>query len=240
MMDTLCFEWSAKYGHFLRAEATVNALSYPVPPRTVVLGLLGAILGLEKDALAADLAEVQVAVSGALPRRFWHRVKLRKDPPTALPWEVKRTQRGAKESAPEKATLLNQEWLLNPQYLIHVAWPEQPTRFDELVERIRERRWHFTPSMGVSELLCDLTFVACRTAVPLAAGRQRVQGLCRADTAQLLAEAELGVHLLRMPRQVSAERVFQHAPYYLEHRGRPFHVETRHAWQIGDWTGCFL
>lgn len=29
-MDTLSFRWSAKYGHF-RAEANVNALSYPAP-----------------------------------------------------------------------------------------------------------------------------------------------------------------------------------------------------------------
>ena len=94
-MDVLSCRWSAKYGHFLRAEANVNALTYPAPPRTVVLGLLAAILGLEKDALATELADAKVAVSGPIPTRFWHRVKLRKDPPAALPWEVKRNQRGA-------------------------------------------------------------------------------------------------------------------------------------------------
>jgi len=93
-MDTLSFRWSAKYGHFLRAEANVNALSYPTPPRTAVLGMLAAILGLEKDALVTELTGIRVAVSGPVPARFWHRVKLRKDPPTALPWEVKRNQRG--------------------------------------------------------------------------------------------------------------------------------------------------
>ena len=51
-MEVVTFVWQAKYGHFLRAESNVNALTYPVPPRTAVLGLLGAILGLEKDALA--------------------------------------------------------------------------------------------------------------------------------------------------------------------------------------------
>jgi CRISPR-associated protein Cas5h len=239
-MDTLSFEWSGKYGHFLRAEATVNALSYPMPPRTAVLGLLGAILGLEKDALAVELADARVAVTGALPRRFWHRVKLRKDPPTALPWEVKRTQRGTKESAPEKATLLNQEWLLDPRYQIHMAWPEQPARFAELVERIRARRWHFTPCMGLSELLCEVAFLASGAARQLPPGQYRVQGLCPANTSRLIAEETLGVHLLRMPRQVSPARVFQHAPYYVEYRGQPFQVETSAAWQIGDWIGCFL
>lgn len=239
-METLSFEWSAKYGHFLRAEATVNALSYPLPPRTAVLGMLGAILGLEKDALADALAEVRVAVSGTIPRRFWHRVKLRKDPPAALPREVKRSQRGAEKPAPEKAALLNQEWLLAPRYQVHVAWPEQPARFDALVARIRDRRWHFTPCMGLSELLCEVEFIACQQAVSLPPGRHLVQGICPADETRLLAEAGLGVHLLRMPRQVSAQRVFQHASYYLEYRGTPFPVETTMAWRVGDWTGCFL
>lgn len=239
-MDILSFRWSAKYGHFLRAEANVNALSYPAPPRTAVLGMLAAILGLEKDTLAIELAEIRVAVGGAVPARFWHRVKLRKDPPTALPWEVKRNQRGAENPAPEKATLLNQEWLLKPDFRVQIAWPEQPARFAELVERIRERRWHFSPCMGLSELLCDVEFVACQTAKLLPAGRYVVQGLCPAEKVGLVAIDGLGVHLLRLPHSVSAERVFRHVPYYLEHRGQPFSVETDVAWQTSHWTGLFL
>jgi CRISPR-associated protein Cas5h len=239
-MDTIRFAWSAKYGHFLRAEATVNALSYPLPPRTAVLGLLGAILGLEKDALAVELAELRVAVSGPMPRRFWHRVKLRKDPPSALSWEVRRKQRGAERPAPEKAALLNQEWLLAPRYQVHLAWPEQPARFEALAARIRDRRWHFTPCMGLSELLCEVEWLARGATIPLPPGQHYVQGVCPADETRLLAEDGLGVHLLRMPRQVSAQRVFQHAPYYIEHSGRPFAVETSSAWQLGDWTGVFL
>lgn len=239
-MDILSVRWSAKYGHFLRAEANVNALTYPVPPRTTVLGLLAAILGLEKDALATDLAEVRIAVSGAVPARFWHRVKLRKDPPTALPLEIKRNQRGSENPAPEKAALHRQEWLLQPEYRLHIAWPEQPARFAELVARIEQRRWHFTPCMGLSELLSEVEFLGCQPATPLPFGRYPVQGLCPADRAQLVLEETLGVHLLRLPRQVSANRVFSHAPYFLEHRGQAFTVETDCAWQTNNWTGLFL
>lgn len=239
-MDTLSIRWSAKYGHFLRAEANVNALSYPMPPRTAILGMLAAILGLEKDQLSVELADVRVAVSGKVPTRFWHRVKLRKDPPAALPWEIKRTQRGAESPAPEKAMLLNQEWLLNPDFMVHVAWPEQPARFDELVARIHDRRWHFTPCMGLSELLCDIAYVDVQTATPLPFGRHLVQGVCPADQVRLLTAERLGVHMLRLPYSVSVDRVFRHVPYCLEHRGEQFPVETPSAWQTSTWTGLFL
>ncbi|MBK1695124.1 hypothetical protein CKO09_10290 [Chromatium weissei] len=239
-MDILSVRWSAKYGHFLRAEANVNAITYPVPPRTAVLGLVAAILGLEKDALAIELAELQVAVRGAVPMRFWHRVKLRKDPPNTLPYEIKSNQRGSDSPAPEKATLHRQEWLLKPQYELQLAWPTQPTRFNELVERIEQRRWHFTPCMGLSELLSDVEFIDCQSAMRLPLGLQQIQGLCPVDEVRLIAEQNLGVHLLRLPRHVSANRVFSHAPYYLEHQGRSFTVETAAAWQTNNWTGVFL
>ena len=48
-MELINFRLSGRFAHFLRAEASASALSYPVPPRTVILGILGAVLGLSKD-----------------------------------------------------------------------------------------------------------------------------------------------------------------------------------------------
>ena len=108
-MPVLSFRWFAKYGHFLRAEANVSALSYPIPPRTAVLGLLGAILGLEKDQLPEILGNAQVAIGGTLPSRFWHRIKLRKDPPTALPRIIKKGQKGNEYSLHLKVEVSNND-----------------------------------------------------------------------------------------------------------------------------------
>lgn len=238
-MDVLSFCWRAKYGHFLRAEANVNALTYPVPPRTAVLGLLAAILGLEKDRLAIELQDARVAVAGSARRRFWHRVKLRKDPPRPLPLHITSKQRMSDDTAPEKAALIRQEWLLDPDFRVHVAMPEQPERFTELVNRIQERRWHFSPCMGLSEMLAELEFICCQSAEKLTAGRHRINGICPAVDVRLLAEEGLGVHLLRMPHGVSEDRIFRHAGYYVEHRGRPFPVETSAAWQVGEATVVF-
>ncbi len=236
-MDVLSFRWRAKYGHFLRAEANVNALTYPVPPRTSVLGLIAALFGLEKDALASELADTQVAITGTALRRFWHRVKFRKDPPAPLPWEISKQQKGTE--APEKATLILQEWLIDPDFVIHIALPEQPQRFAELVSRIREHRWHFTPCMGLSELLCDIDYLACQPARPLPDGHYEIQGVCPESQVRLLTGNGIGVQLLRMPRSVSAARVFTHAGYYLEHRGRPYPVTTATAWQVGQQVVVF-
>lgn len=41
------FEISADYGHFSHPATVYSSLSYPVPPKTTVMGMLGAIMGLE-------------------------------------------------------------------------------------------------------------------------------------------------------------------------------------------------
>src|SRR5947208_13581246 len=94
-MIVVSFRYSAKVGHFLRAEANANGVTYPVPPRTALLGMVGAVLGLEKDTPQELLSEARLAVGGALPRRFWHKTNVRKDPPAPLPPRVKATDKGS-------------------------------------------------------------------------------------------------------------------------------------------------
>ncbi len=231
-MKVVTFVWKAKYGHFLRAEANVNAITYPVPPRTAVLGLLGSIQGLEKDALAHELADALVSVCGVPPEKFWHRVKLRKDPPTAIPWMVRKGQKGS--NAPEKPALIRQEWLWRPKFRIHVALPEQPDRFAGLLDRLQHRRWYYTPCMGLSELLAEVVFESCHVAELLPPGKYPVSGLCPEKMVRLCGGNGIAVHLLRMPHSVTEERIFEHQGYYIERQGRPIPVETEAACKIGE------
>ena len=117
-MKLISFQLKGRFAHFLRAEASASALSYPFPPRTVILGILGAVLGLAKDEPQAVLEPADIAVSGLIPNTHWHRAKFRKDPPAPLPRVIKKTQAAPKATKPEKATLILQEWLFNPAYTI--------------------------------------------------------------------------------------------------------------------------
>lgn len=236
-MNVLSFRWFAKYGHFLRAEANTSALTYPVPPRTAVLGMLAAVLGLEKDRLPEVLQNAHIALTfpKGIPQRFTHRVKLRKDPPTALAWTIKKTQKIDKETAPEKATLNLQEWLWKPDFQVHIALPEQPELFSELVERIKNCRWHFCPCMGLSELLAEIEFLECTTATLCAAGQIEIHGLCPTLAVEKVFanQDNLGIQLLRLPHKVNSERVFEHQSYYLEYQGQPFAIKTNKVWALG-------
>jgi CRISPR-associated protein Cas5h len=241
-MRIASFRIQGRFGHFLKAEGGVSAMSYPVPPRTAILGMAGAVLGLEKDQPQQALEPAGIALAGKLPQTFWHKAKLRKDPPAPLPREVKKTQKTGKVGAPEMATLIDQEWLFKPEYTVWISLPEPHQ--NELEERLRERRWHFSPCLGLSELGADLTFLDAGEGEPLPAGDHRVhtvfpQADAELDMDRVFAE-EAVLHSLRMPRAVTPDRVFSHAAYFLERDARPVPVRTEKAIRFGEETLLWL
>jgi CRISPR-associated protein Cas5h len=239
-MKVAVFEYRGRFAHFLRAEATANALTYPIPPRTVLLGLAGAVLGLRKDTAQEVLGNAHFAVAGAVPNRFWHKANLRKNIPAALGYRVKKSEKGTQKE--EKNTRIPQEMLWNPSFKIFAALPA--SHHEEFGRRIADRRWHFTPCLGLSELLADLNSLGDEEAKQLPKSVHEVNSAVSLARAELDASTAYSKHLaiqkLRMPRDVSPNRVFSHANYLLERDGKPIPVNTENAWQIGDDRIIFL
>jgi CRISPR-associated protein Cas5h len=239
------FEYGGRFGHFLRAEASVSALSYPVPPRTALLGVIGAVLGLEKDAPQVELADALISVSGPIPQTHWHRVKLRRDPPAPLPRKVKAKTTGPTETKPEWPALIKQEWLFNPSYTVMACLPDR--YHEEFVSRLRERRWHYSPCLGLSEMSARLEYLYEGTASPLPTGSEVLcTGVARREGAALdgrrsleaSANGEpLAILPLRMPREVTENRVFTHADYMVERSGLPIPLRADGAYEVSSATG---
>jgi CRISPR-associated protein Cas5h len=236
--------WRARFGFFLRAEAPNVGLGYPVPPRTAVLGLCANVLGLPKDALATELDGARLALFGRCPATHWHACNLRKikvmrflpdglsakKPPPLLMSEETNTQR-------------RQEWLFEPDFEVVAALPSP--YHDEFAARVRAGTSHFTPCMGLSEMLASVEHLADETLLPLPEGIHRVASVVRSgDGAELAVETILSEQLrvlsLSMPRSVTADRNFSHGLYYLAPQGGTLPVRTGDAWQSSAGAVMFL
>jgi CRISPR-associated protein Cas5h len=234
MNRAVVFTYSGRFGHFLKAEANASAPSYAVPPRTALLGLAGAVLGLGKDEPQVVLAEARLAVCGHAQCTHWHTANLRKDPPTSLPWTVRQNSKGS--SSAQRNTIIAQEWLIQPSFKV---WAMLPDAYQsEFAERIRNRRWHFSPCLGLSEMQANLEFVAEVQAALLPMDEHQVLGIVRRGECELdLQQAclnKLAIQTLRMPRDVTPGRAFSHEAYYREITGSPIPVRTDKAWQAGS------
>ena len=239
-MNVICFEYTGRFGHFLKAEANASAPSYPIPPKTVLLGLLGAVLGLAKDTPQTILNNAHLALGGKIPNTHWHSANLRKDPPAALSHTISRNAKGS--SSRQRNTIISQEWLIKPCYRV---WANIPDPFHtDLAQRLQDRRWHFSPCLGLSEMSAELNFIGDYSAELLPIGMHCINTALRRDAGNLDMDLacgqELAIHMLRMPRDVSRERQFLHDAYYVEREGRPIPVITDQAWKIEKDKVVFL
>ncbi len=238
-MRLVKFRLRGKLGHYLRAETSASALSYPVPPRTAILGVVGAILGLAKDEPPVLLEPASIALSGRLPATCWHKIKLRKDPPRPLPFSVKAGIKGS--SKDEKPTLILQEWLWKPDYIIRAALPEEYQQ--AFLKRLQERRWHFSPCLGLSEMGADLEFLDEVECERLASGCYEVTGVVPTGGGRLHDDAfnrGLSLRVEQLPRTCTGDRLFTRATYYMEKNAEPIPFETDEAWRAGEEVFLFL
>ncbi|MGO8746922.1 MAG: CRISPR-associated protein Cas5 [Thermoguttaceae bacterium] len=249
-MRVLCFRYRGRVGHFMRADMNASALSYPLPPRTSLLGLVGCILGLSKDASPVDLADAQIAVGGAAISRHYHRANVRKRAGLTDVVPLRLTPLRPGETLPEVdgegvISQVTQEWLLRPDFRIYVASAEGRPWMDELCDRFGGStvRTYFTPCLGPAWMIAEIEREQIREAERLPDGMHEVATVCPVEAVELpkLERLEgLAVQEVRMPRVVTPERVFSHANYYIEMEGRPLPVRTASAWGFAGLAIVFL
>lgn len=234
------FRLIGKFGHFQKAEGATAAMTYLIPPRTVILGLIGAVLGMPKDAPQVLLESAAIAISGKVPETFWHKVKFRKNPPAALPSRITAQQAGS--SSDEKTALFYQEWLFRPSYSIYVSLPTDYQ--DEFEWRLDQRRWHFQPCLGISELSADLELVSTGIGERRSPGAIDLSSVAPADSCVLDLDSIFArgavIKAVLMPQSLNADRVFHHRRYYIEREGKPIPVTTGSAYYYKDRYLVFL
>ena len=261
-MQTLSFRYFGRVGHFMRAEMNASALSYPVPPRTALLGLLGAILGMAKDAVSTELGDAAVGlrIRESMPVRHYHKANVRKRTGIINPISVrlKPAKSGTvwdetSDWGRGAASQVTQEWLLNPDFDVFVASSQGRHWFDDLVTRFQTDipACHFTPCLGTAWMIARLEKQHLAEAAELPESEHAIETLCRTDQAtppSLKRLMELryddggspAVQEIRLPRDVTADRIFSHADYFMEMNGRAVPLHSGHAWQFGERVITFL
>jgi len=104
--------------------------------------------------------------------------------------------------------------------------------------------------MGLSEMAARLEFVSEGTASALPAGSEvSCSSVASTEDSKLDLEASkdgerLAILPLRMPREVTRDRVFTHADYMVERSGLPIPLQTNEGYRVetdsGSRTVIFL
>jgi CRISPR-associated protein Cas5h len=248
----ISFRYHAKYGHFRKPYSNVSSLSYPFPPRTALAGLIGAVLGISKSEVPVKFGEnnLKVAVEIEKPiKSFTHVTNLRKDGSGGITYSVKRSKKAREQLALKNAqdwnnaTQIPQEVLRFPSYKIYINLKDN---MDELVSRIKEGRFVYTPCMGLSSFLADLEYISEGIGKQLDSGEYEVstvtnKSCCTLSLNRLNVSDDHHIMELRVPHLGTPDRRFTYRVYLLNMQPRPLPlVMNSNVYKIDDKIISFL
>ena len=149
------------WGHFRRIEGNVVKQTYRIMPRTTVVGLLAAVLGIERDGYYELFGPEQSAIA-IEPVDELRTVNMPVNALSTADENLRSLNGRGKISVklPDPTDLRQQhnyEVLVDPAYRIDVALADE-TRYQELRETLAAGKSHYVPSLGLSEYLAELEF----------------------------------------------------------------------------------
>jgi CRISPR-associated protein Cas5h len=148
-LKVLCFRFFGDFGHFRPYYTTTSPVTYSLMPPTAIMGVIGTILGLEKDKYYKILQEAgtRIGVGIVSPVRKKN-IGINLVNTKGDYWIP--TSKNA--SGPRTPT--RYELLVNPEYLIFVTMSNMEL-LEDLATRIKQHKPCYSVSMGLAWLLAD-------------------------------------------------------------------------------------
>lgn len=149
----LVFDLLGEYGHFRKFNTTTSPLTYPIPPRPALSGIIGAILGIERETAPGQFPPGVVPLNELFrPEKMSIAVQLlRPVKKTHMAFNLLDTSKSASSYFNiSNRTQIEFELLKDVAFRIFFQHTDQHI-FDDLTERLRRRRYHFTPYLGISQ-----------------------------------------------------------------------------------------
>jgi CRISPR-associated protein Cas5h len=156
LQKVLIFDLSGPFAHYKRIFATTTALTYPIPPKTSLYGLVAAILGLEKtgnDYLNSFPAgSCRMGIQLLAPLAF-QRISMNLRPSFG---SLRATEN-------RKPTLM--EFVDQPKYRIYFTHTDAEL-YDRLKQRLENGQSAYTPTLGLANLIAKVNYVGEGEAIP--------------------------------------------------------------------------
>jgi CRISPR-associated protein Cas5h len=160
--NVLVFDVGGEYGHFRKFNTTTSPLTYSIPPRTALIGMIGAILGIERetgvgkyeegqkplaDMLAPDVADLAVQVINPTKK-------------VTMAFNLLNTKTSFFNI--DNRTQIEFELLKNPRFRVFLRWKNRDL-FQQLENMLVSRHSHFTTCLGLSQFTADIAYVGTYT-----------------------------------------------------------------------------
>jgi len=232
--ELLIFDIMGEYGHFRKYNTTTSPLTYSIPTRTAIAGMLGAILGMERETSDGHYAEgiepVQEFFSkerSGIAVQVMQPVKKEN-----IGFNLINTKISFYDLTRAGHTQTEFELVKDPHYRIYLAM-DDTAKFEELSERIQHRRHHFTPYLGLAQFTARVDFVQRATARVVTSNSEIVEIITAVNLSKVVGEPPIDFQkewfysANNMPVAMNREReVLEYSEILIEKNGNPLHARV--------------
>jgi CRISPR-associated protein Cas5h len=223
------------YGHFRKNFTTSSPLTYGVPPRTAISGLLGAIKGLPRrgennyhDVFSKENSRIAVVPA---PRSETGKKRLNLNLLKLDDGETKKLLKIGDAPSEIIRSQVPFEVIRKPRYRIYFSVDER--MMDEFEEILRAGKSVYTPCLGISEYLAEYKFLG-RYNLEKSSGEAKIDSVLNKDRFDVRFESETedGKSMKYVVENTSLfmnqDRVGQEfAEIIYEEKGRPLKKKSR-------------
>lgn len=149
MNKLICFDIWADYAHFKKYYTTTSPLTFSIPPKTSIYGIIGAILGLDKNEY------LNYFQPGACQIGIRIKKPIKK---TRINLNFVDTKTATKMSRIKTRTQIKTEFLKDISYRIYFQHQNQEL-LQKLYDYIKAHKTVYSISLGLSENLANFNFV---------------------------------------------------------------------------------
>jgi CRISPR-associated protein Cas5h len=151
--NVLIFDVWGYYAHFRRFYTTTSPLTFPIPPRTALCGLIAAIIGMEKE--DNEYLKYFTLDKASIGLRLLKPVKK-----VIIAENLIHTKnaKGPGMNLITERTQIKFEFLKDPEYRIYFYHTDEDI-YQQLKENLINHKSVYTPCLGLSENIANFKFV---------------------------------------------------------------------------------
>ena len=151
-MDIVAFRLFGDYAHFSHPETIYSSLTYPVPSKTTIMGLLGAIIG-EDEFWKLSEIKYSVKIEREIKKKSFVFNGIR----YALASSMK-LAKGYQDCSKKKQ--FYRELICKPSYIIYINLTNLSQEYREkIINNLKEHKSAYTPYLGINFCIADFEWI---------------------------------------------------------------------------------
>jgi len=246
--NLLIFEISGEYGHFRKFNTTSSPLTYATPTRPALAGLLGAVMGIEREVTPNNYREGVIPVNEVFnPDNSKIAVQiLNPTKKVRIGFNLLNTGKGASSFYNiTNRTQIEFELLKDPHFRIFL-WHEDQNLLNDISTRIKNLNYHFTPYLGLAQFACLVEWNGLEIMDEVQRENTECDIITSIDLSKLPTPHRInfkdGFYTTdTMPMAMQRNRIVtRYSEIFLEKNGLPVSVTTDQYWKTSFGNILFL